>query len=81
MGSQEVWHRRVNAPSAIVVDTPAGWFVAERGGGEQPDRSHGGMGPVVLTYTVPARSLPYRSKEAATGDALLILARDYDPEG
>lgn len=83
MGSQVVYNTLVDAPPAIVVDCSSiggGWRIAERRDGIQPNRSHGGIGPVVLRYELAP--LPYRSQRAAETDAALIVARNphpYDP--
>lgn len=80
MGSQQVWHARVNSPPAIVIETHDGWRIAIRGDGTQPNQLGGGAGPVVLTYAF-APGLPYPSQKLAESDASLIIARDrdYDP--
>lgn len=76
MGSQQTYHEEHAAPAAIVVYAAGFWFIAVREGAWQPNRDHGGMGPVVVRYRQRGRS--YASQEAATTDAALIIARESD---
>lgn len=82
MGSQTNHDTLAAAPAAIVLREAAigggwRWRIAERVSAWQPDRSHGGMGPCVVTYSLTS-GLPYRTEEAAQTDAALIVARDKD---
>lgn len=75
MGSQANWHALHEAPAAIVVAIGGGRFrIARPYQAIQPDRRHGGVGPVVVTYGFDPGK-PYETEAQAGTDAALILAR------
>lgn len=79
MGSALIYMARNDSPSSIVVRVKGRHYVAEFRDAAQADMSHGGIGPVVLTYEVVGRA--YRTEQKAREDAVLALQRQEDRRG
>lgn len=76
MGSQAAYNALHEAPAAIVVRFDGIYFVAEAHDAWQPDRTGGGVGPVVVTYRTIGH--PYAVADAAQRTAAMILKAKGD---